>query len=69
MANKPYNILVAEETKDGKTYWHTIGAAWPAKEGDGFDCKLKSLPLGNSFIIRAPREENSDAPEAESQAE
>ena len=58
MADKPFNILVGEEGKDGKTYWHTIGAAWPAKSGDGFDCKLKSLPIGNSFIIRAPKDDN-----------
>ena len=59
MNNRPHNILVSEEGKDGKNYYSVIGAAWPAKNRDGFDCKIKpNLSVSDSFIIRAPKEDN-----------
>ena len=29
-----YNV---QESKDGKGYFHRIGAAWPHKDGQGYD--------------------------------
>ncbi len=67
MANKPFNILVSEEGNDGKIYYHKIGVAFPAKSGEGFDCKLNSLPINNGFIIRPPFEDEDN--KAEEQAD
>jgi hypothetical protein len=39
-------------SKDGeKTRWTEIGAAWPHKDGKGFQLKYTACPLGDAEIV------------------
>jgi hypothetical protein len=40
-----YDLKVARQGKDGKTYWTKIGVMFPMKERDGFNITLEALPL------------------------
>lgn len=53
--------------KDGKTYWHKIGAAFEGRDG-GWNVVLDSLPLPDaegrvSFILREPKERDESTPQ------
>lgn len=37
-----YQVL---EQKDGNKFWKAIGAAWPHKDGKGFNIRLDSVPV------------------------
>lgn len=39
-----YNLISPRPRKDGKTYWHTVGTAFPRDKG-GFSLVFDSLPL------------------------
>jgi hypothetical protein len=60
MSNNSNNIpshriyAVAKSGKRG--YWREIGAAWPHKDGEGFNLKLDFLPLnGSEIVLRKPQ--------------
>ena len=40
-------------SKDGKdaTHWTELGAAWPHKDGKGFQLKFKACPIGDCEIV------------------
>ena len=40
-----YDLKVARQGKDGKTYWTKIGVMFPMRERDGFNITLEALPL------------------------
>jgi hypothetical protein len=40
-----YDICIGRPRKEGKTYWHKIGAAFPSRSGYGFDLIFDSLPI------------------------
>jgi len=40
-----YDICSGSKDQNGKTRWLKIGAAFPAKSGEGFSIKLDALPL------------------------
>lgn len=44
--SRPYNIATPRPGKDGKTYWDSIGTAWPNDKG-GFRLNFTSLPIGS----------------------
>ena len=55
------------DDKDAKGRWTKIGAAWPHKDGDGFNMKLEYLPLnGAALVLRKykPKAENPEGGEA-----
>lgn len=61
-----HNIVVAIEGGDDGTKWNTIGAAWPAKSGDGYGIKFDDdakVPLGE-FIQMVPRRDPDAAADA-----
>ena len=39
-----------------KSYWDRIGAAFPHRDGDGFDLVLDALPVGGRVTLRVPTE-------------
>jgi hypothetical protein len=39
-----YDLISPRARKDGKTYWHKVGAAFPRDKG-GFSLVFDSLPL------------------------
>ena len=51
-----YDVYVVEEYKDkageDKSTWTRIGAAWPHKDGKGFNAELRALPVNGKLVIR-----------------
>ncbi|MGK2742634.1 hypothetical protein ACSHT0_17315 [Tepidicaulis sp. LMO-SS28] len=51
MTNKPtHHACQAIETKE-RVIWNRIGAAWPHKNGKGFNIKLDSVPLDGEIVL------------------
>lgn len=50
-------------TKDGeKNRWTELGAAWPHKDGKGFQLKFNACPIGDSeLVLRVAKPRNSEA--------
>ena len=42
-----YDVITPRPRKDGKTYWHKIGAGFP-KDGGKINVTLDSLPISDS---------------------
>lgn len=61
-----YSVL---ESKNGKTYWHKVGAVWPHRDGQGYELDLDSLPRTKRVSLRKLREERMQGYEEERQAE
>jgi hypothetical protein len=40
-----YDLKVARQGRDGKTYWTKIGVMFPMRERDGFNITLEAIPL------------------------
>lgn len=51
-----YDVYVVEDYKDksgeDKSNWTRIGAAWPHKDGKGFNAELRALPVNGKFVLR-----------------
>ena len=47
-----HNVVVGTKygSNGSKTFWTTIGSAWPTKNG-GFSIKLKALPIGGECCV------------------
>lgn len=63
-----YDLIIAREGKDGRSYWTKIGSGFPARSGEGFSLSFDALPMpgkdGGCWVqMRVPQERNS-APEA-----
>lgn len=43
-----YDAVISRKSKDGKTRYTKIGAAFPSKQGDGFNIVLDALPMPNA---------------------
>jgi hypothetical protein len=44
------------ESADGKSYFNRVGAAYPHKDGNGFNLKLESMPVDGRVTLRSPLE-------------
>jgi hypothetical protein len=50
--NRPTHRLYAvSKPGNDKSQWQAIGAAWPHKDGKGFNVKLNYLPLNGAEIV------------------
>jgi hypothetical protein len=58
-SNLPAFDVIAVNGEGDKARFIRIGAAWPAKGGEGFNLQLDALPIGNSLLLR-PRKSASD---------
>ena len=54
-----YDILVAEQGRDGKTYWHRVGVAFPNTKTSGLTVRLYGQP--GTFIIKESQKPTSQA--------
>lgn len=54
------NALIGREGKGGKAFFTKIGAAFPAKNGDGWNLVLDALPIDGQVFLRTPSDK-SDA--------
>ena len=53
--NRPAFILYRVEGDGQNASWTKIGAAWPNRDGKGFNLKLDYLPLnGAELVLRVP---------------
>ena len=58
------NVFTVEEyERDGKTQkrWTKIGAAFPHKEGVGFNIELKAFPVDGRLVVLPPDGEDDNA--------
>jgi hypothetical protein len=64
MHNTPaYIAYHVKETNAGehgekRGVWTRVGAAWPNKDGKGFNVVLDVMPLNGRLILREPMERN-----------
>ena len=62
MANNPTYIAYhvkdtnAGENGEKRGVWTKVGAAWPNKDGKGFNVALDVIPLDGRLILREPME-------------
>jgi len=51
---------IAYKVSEGGTsgYWIRIGAAWPHKDGKGFNIKLECLPVDGRISLRLTSEQD-----------
>jgi hypothetical protein len=64
--NRPSHRVYAVSKKGERSFWREIGAAWPHKEGGGFNVTLDYLPLnGAEIVICKPKPKPGEAPDAE----
>lgn len=55
-----YRLYAVRKSGNGKSHWTDIGAAWPNRDGKGFNLKLNLIPLdGSEIVMREPREEGA----------
>lgn len=63
-APTPSNHLLAYTVKEiagNRSIYTKIGAAFPHKEGPGFNVELDAYPVDGRLVILPPRRDNDDA--------
>lgn len=55
-ARPTHRIYSVTKNGDTKANWQEIGAAWPHKDGKGFNLKFTARPLdGAEIVVREPK--------------
>ena len=55
-ARPAYRIYSVSLDGDEKSRWTELGAAWPHKDGKGFQLKFNACPIGEcEIVLRAPK--------------
>ena len=60
------------ESREGKSYYNKIGAAFEHKDGEGYNVTLDSVPVDGRFTLRTPLErleQMRSEPEPQQQAQ
>ena len=61
-ARPTHRIFSVTKNGDSKANWQEIGAAWPHKDGKGFNLKFTARPLdGAQIVLRAPKAQKGGA--------
>jgi hypothetical protein len=56
-ANAPSHYVYQVRDREGqKGIWTRIGAAWPQRDGKGFNVQLDAIPLDGRITLRVPSE-------------
>jgi hypothetical protein len=56
----PTHVAYQVRGRDGeKGFWTRVGAAWPAKSGNGFNIQLDAFPLDGRIVL-LPASEKKD---------
>ena len=57
--NRPtHRVFAIKKISDDKNRWTEIGAAWPHRDGKGYNVKFDYFPLnGAEIVIREPRDD------------
>jgi hypothetical protein len=49
-----HRIYSVSKNENEKSQWVELGAAWPHKDGKGYQLKFKACPIGDCvFVLRA----------------
>ncbi len=48
------------EGQEGKSYFNKVGAAFPHKDGQGFNIVLDAVPVDGKVTLRTPQERVQD---------
>jgi hypothetical protein len=55
---------IEERLGERKPFWREVGAAFPAKNGKGYDLKLRAIPISGRLYLGPPADAaNDEAPE------
>jgi hypothetical protein len=58
---QPAFTAYAVTKREGKDDWWTpIGAAFPHKDGTGYNIVLQTIPLDGKIVLRPPKERQED---------
>ena len=57
-AQKPTHEVFVVEGEGQYSSWTRIGAAWPHKDGDGYNMQLQAMPLSGRLVVRRSRADN-----------
>jgi len=59
---QPTLIAYSVKEREGKqAIWTKIGAAFPHGKGKGLTIQLDALPLGDSIVLREPKDKDEKA--------
>jgi hypothetical protein len=50
----PTHIVYHVRENEDKGFWTRIGAAWPHKDGKGFNVSIDCVPLDGKISLRIP---------------
>jgi hypothetical protein len=50
-AKRPTHRIYSVMRKGEEAKWTEIGAAWPHKDGQGFNLKFNAMPTGNADVV------------------
>lgn len=65
MANKPsHRVYLLKVDKDGKRFHlnTAVGAAWPHKDGKGYDVFLEAVPVNGKLTMREATDQGTQEP-------
>jgi len=58
---QPTLIAYSVKEREGKqAIWTKIGAAFPHGKGKGLTIQLDALPLGDSIVLREPKDDKAE---------
>ena len=56
-----FNVYTVEDRGQGEDpFWLKIGAAFPHKDGKGFNLVLSAFPIDNRLVMRTPAENGTN---------
>lgn len=53
---KAFDAYAVRNDKDGKGYFHKVGAAFAHKDGEGYDIDMVATPSNGRLTLRTPKE-------------
>ena len=56
MTYRAYTVVKREGEED---FWLPIGAAFPHRDGKGFNVTLQALPIAGKIVLRVPNDESA----------
>jgi hypothetical protein len=54
-------FAVSKRGENQEDWWTPIGAAFPHKDGQGFNVVLQTIPLAGKIVLRPPKDKNEGA--------
>lgn len=61
MSNKPTHRALGITSRNGRTFWNEIGAAWLREDGSGIDITLVAFPVSGRLTLK-PNDVVGDSP-------